>query len=399
MTMTTTELYEFEALDADGTRTSGTVTAESAEGARARVAATGAWVTRVEVQGRALTFAGGVATGDLALFFELLAGLLEAGLSLPRAILALADLAPSSTRPLAVDAARDINEGRSLAAALERSRAVTAEVATLIRAGEASGALAVSVRSAASLLSARAARQRALQAALAYPVLLLLSTTAALIVMVAFVLPRLTAMLAELGQQLPPLTRGVVMGAHAVELAFIPAVLLIVLAAIALRFATQSADGRLAVHRALRALPGIGPVRLAIASSRLSTTLGTLLAQGLPIKGAMQLAGVASGDAWAMRAAQAATEAVLRGERPSRALSTHGAVTRRAAHLLSAGEESGRLADLALRAGQLDAEWVDQRIAFTMRVIEPVLILVFAGVVGLFAAAMLQAVYAIRPTA
>ena len=87
------------------------------------------------------------------------------------------------------------------------------------------------------------------------------------------------------------------------------------------------------------------------------------------------------------------------GTRLSIALGDAGVISRRSVHLLAAGEESGQLAGLAQRAGVLDAEWVDRRLALLIRVVEPLLIIVFAGVVALIAAAMLQAVYAIRPSA
>ncbi len=398
MTTNAATRYRYQALRPDGSRVTGSLAAESEPAARAGLTGMGLWVTHVESQSTLGAPWRGASSADIALFFELLAGLLESGLTLPRSLSALAEFAPARTQPLALEAASAIREGRSFGAAIHGARVMAPEVSSLIRAGEASGALAVSVRGAATLLIERTARRRALQGALAYPALLLASSSAAVVVMVGMVLPRFTAMLGELGQELPPVTRFVVGASAAFRALALPVVALGAVVVVVLARMLGTADGRRRIHSVLLRVPFVGPLRAASASSRLTSTLGALLAQGLPMRPALTLAVTGSGDAAVMVAAEAAIAAVVRGERPSRALAHAGAVSRRAAHLLAAGEESGRLAELAQRAGRLDAEWVDRRLALMLRIVEPALILGFAGVVGLIAAAMLQAVYAIRPT-
>lgn len=391
--------FAFEVVGRDGARSTGVLVAASLEDARSTLSARGDWVVRLQPKGATWLRRHSVAVAELAVFLELLAGLLQAGLPIPRALAVLEAGAPPKTRALALSALHAVNDGRSLSAGLAQHGVLTNEVLALVRAGEASGALGASIAGAGALLATRAARQRALHAALAYPALLLVSGSATLAVLLLFVLPRLSAMLGELGQELPPLTRLVLMGAHAAGwLAPLGALGACTLAA-ALRWQMRTDEGRAKVHSALARIALLGPLRMTLASARLTTTLGTLLEQGLALRVALPLAGLASGDALVAQRVSSATNAIIRGERPSRALSGARAISRQAEHLLLAGEETGRLGEMALRAGQLDADWVDRRLNGLVRILEPTLILAFAGLVGLFAAAMLQAVYAIRPVA
>jgi type II secretory pathway component PulF len=89
--------------------------------------------------------------------------------------------------------------------------------------------------------------------------------------------------------------------------------------------------------------------------------------------------------------------AVVRGERLSDALRVHDATTTTVVRLVRAGEESGRMASLLSHGSRIEREFAMQRTRSIVRLLEPSLILLFGGMVALVAAAMLQAMYSIRP--
>lgn len=391
------QAFSYEAVDATGAALKGVVRAPNAAAAKARVTAGGAWLTELTPAPPAHASRDALSLPRAVLLSQLLADLLESGLSVRAALRVLHDGSDQRIKRLAAETIEAVSHGESLSTALHHLGALPPDAVALVRSGEAAGALGASIRSASDLLGARLARRRAVMNALAYPSLLLVSCGVALAILVWFVLPRLTGMLVDLGQELPPLTRAVVSITRLAERAALPAAVLALLAGGALVTWTRTPSGRATWHAFLARLPLMGGVRRALASARVTGTLGALLAHGLPMRKALALAAECADDAIAERALATASEAVSRGDRPSDAMGRAGVLSPQAASLLRAGEESGRLAEMATRASMLDATWVERRVALAVRLLEPALILAFAGVVGVFAAAMLQAVYAIRP--
>jgi general secretion pathway protein F len=92
-----------------------------------------------------------------------------------------------------------------------------------------------------------------------------------------------------------------------------------------------------------------------------------------------------------------ARDLIVHGERPSVALKMSGSLTATALRLVGAGEESGRLALMLDHAATLEASRTEESIRRLVRLIEPTLILAFGGAVALVAAALLQAIYSVRP--
>jgi len=106
----------------------------------------------------------------------------------------------------------------------------------------------------------------------------------------------------------------------------------------------------------------------------------------------------AAGDAAIQERILAARTSVVAGARPSAAFLTEHALTPIAARLVRAGEETGALATMLAHAARLEGERATQRVRAAVRLLEPALILTFGGLVALVAAALLQAIYSVRPT-
>jgi type II secretory pathway component PulF len=128
-------------------------------------------------------------------------------------------------------------------------------------------------------------------------------------------------------------------------------------------------------------------------------SLSALLKSGVPIASAIALAGRASGNAAVEHRVLRARERVNGGASLADALSAENAVTVAAARLTKAGEEAGNTPAMLAHAGSLERDRAERIVRTCVRLLEPVLLLLFAGVVGVIAAALLQAVYSIRPSA
>jgi type II secretory pathway component PulF len=291
-----------------------------------------------------------------------------------------------------------VREGQGFASALAHADVrVPAEVAGIIRAGERGSGLAAAVRRAALLCDDGATTRAALRSALAYPTLLAVAGTASLGLLVGVVLPRFASILSDLGQSLPASTRLVLRaGTISRELA-LPLLFAAVIAALLWRAGTSRREGRRRWQRFLLAVPIVGDLRLGAAGARLCASLSALLASGVPISTAIRNAASATGDEEIIARLGRARSAVEQGSRLSDALGRHAVTSVFVQRLARAGEESGQLASMLAHAGQLERDRVLRRVRSAVRLLEPSMIVAFGGVVALVAAALLQALYSVRP--
>lgn len=341
-----------------------------------------------------------LSVSDLALGLRMLATLLESGLSMPRALAAMDELAPGGWRIGMQSIRESVRRGESLAAALKESPLrMPGILIGIIQAGEAGSGIANAVRRAADLAESTAAIRAAIRSALAYPAVLAVAGVASVGLLVGVVLPRFAEILADLGQSLPPTTRAVLITAEFVRAGAVPALVSAGLSLLIWRAWVGTDVGRRAWHGLLLSLPLVGPVRRSAATARTCAAAAALLESGVPIASALAHAASTAGDAAITARTLEAREAVIGGESVARALGSVDAVTPTALRLIRTGEETGRLAVMLAHAGRLEAERAERAVRSAVRMLEPALILAFAGLVALVAAALLQAVYSVRPTA
>ena len=392
------QTYSYRAATADGRVEAGRMESASAEAARSALAARALFPLEVRPEAAGVRSLARVSAVDLALGLRGLAVLLESGLPMGRSLAAFEELAPESWKTELPALRETIRNGGSLSGALRQSRIPMPPVVLgMIRAGEAGSGLAVAVGRAADLQESAASARAAVQGALAYPLLLAFAGTASTILLVTVVLPRFAVILADLGQALPPTTRLVLTGAHVARPSALPLAVLAVLGAAVWRRWTATPAGRNAWHGLLLRAPLVGPIRRSLGASRTAAALGALLGSGVPLPAALRYAGAASGDAWLEGSADRVRARVLRGESLSSAFEAERTLTPVAIRLVRAGERAGELARMLDHASRLESARGQQALSRTVRMIEPALILGFGAVVALVAAALLQALYSIRP--
>jgi general secretion pathway protein F len=162
---------------------------------------------------------------------------------------------------------------------------------------------------------------------------------------------------------------------------------------------TRSAAGRRSWHGLLLSIPVLGSVRRGSAAARMAHALSALLESGVTMATALVHAGRATGDAELEARIASARAAIGAGEPLSRALEANAAATLTVVRLVRAGEESGRLAALLGHAARIEQQRADRIVKTAVRLLEPLLLLTFASAVALIAAALLQAIYSVRPAA
>ncbi len=392
--------FSYRAMRLDGSEQRGEVSAPDRTAAREKIVVLGLLPIEIITESTDGSGRRGIPAGDLALGLRLLSSLVNAGLPLDKSLATFADVAPPSWTRHRVDAMRAAaREGATLAKAVHQAGiTLPSHVRGMLGAAEVSGTLPAALRDAAVLLEESSQQRTAIRAALTYPILLSAVGAIAVSLLVGVVLPRFASLLSEVGQELPPTVRVLL------SLSTIDSRVWVVIGG-ALAISAFGLKGTLALdhglrtrlHETLLRIPILGPLRHAVAGSRLVGALSAMLASGVPIASALLHSAHAAGDDAVAQRALVAREDIIRGERLSQAFASHEVVRSAVLQLIRAGEATGEMGQMLRTASTLEAEWSGARIRSITGLIEPALILFFGALIAIVASALLQAVYAIRP--
>ena len=339
---------------------------------------------------------GAVRRQDVAVWVRTVATLLDAGATVDRALGVAAEQVTHDAMARGARAMRTaVQGGTTLADAMRLQPALfDALHVGVVRAGEASGSLDSALTTLAAYLEEDIALRAQLASALIYPALMAVVATLGTLVLLLFVVPRFSALLADLGGTLPASTRALMLLGTIVARGWWMFLVVGVLVIITVRRALTSPATLLAWHARRLTLPVSGRLERAMATARFTRALGVMLEGGLPLLPALRLArGGVTNRAIAADLGRVADD-VARGQ--SLGISLTGVLSPLAVQLLAVGEESGRLAPLCLRAAGQHDEEVRRSLRTVASLLEPALILLFGAIVGFVALAMLQAIYAVN---
>ena len=335
---------------------------------------------------------------DVTDFITTFAALLQAGLSLDKSLEVSGRGAVRSDVANAISTARRrVREGGRLSDAIAARPDLFPSLAVgLIRAAEGGGQLAEAVGRLSSYLERDKSYRSKVTSALIYPILLCSAGGITVAVLLLFVIPKFGALLADAGSELPGSTAFLIAFSSMIAKWF-PFIIIAMITAVIWAVAWRnSANGRARLHALLLAVPFLGDLRARHATTRFGHTLSTLLAGGMPLVNALEVARDSVGDAAISAHISLTGEAVRRGESFSVALGRGGLFPYAFIRLVEVGEETGDLDTMVNRAATLMEGELERRLERLVMLLEPSLIILFAGVVGFVALALLQAVYGIQ---
>ncbi len=332
---------------------------------------------------------GGRGSGGLqarAVFTRQLAMMLRAGLPLLRAVEILERQQPSGAFRSAIGTlAETIRSGGPLSEGLAaHPRYFDRLYVNMVKAGEAGGALdGVMLRLAEFQEKAVRIRGR-VRAAMTYPLIIMAVTVAVVGALIVFVVPRFEAIFATMlkGRPLPALTQAVLGTSAWVQ---DHAVLTLVMAAatlVALRGLIRTARGERVVDRLRLIVPVLGELTLKSAVARFTRTFGTLLSSGVQILDALRITRDTAGNVHVAEAIDAVRLRVQAGEGVARPLAATGVFPAMVPSMIEVGEETGALPAMLERVADTYDEEVDRAVTALTAMLEPLMVVVMAAVVG-----------------
>ena len=323
---------------------------------------------------------------ELAVFTRQLATLLRAGMPLLRGLEVLARQEPNQRLRLVIEAlAEAIQSGGTLSEALARHPRVFDRLyVSMVRAGEAGGVLAVVLDRLARFQEKSRQLKGRVAAAMVYPLVVTAVAVLILAGLLVFVVPKFKQIFADLlkGAPLPPLTQLVLTASNAVKDHY----LVVAVAGVALWLGLQvfrrtPAGARLLDNWALK-LPLFGPLILKAVIARFGRTLGTLLSSGVPILPALLITRDTCGNSRAGDAITEVHDRVKEGTPVARPLEATAVFPPMVTSMIDVGEHTGQLPEMLGKVADIYEEEVDNAVAGLSSLIEPILILLLALIVG-----------------
>lgn len=403
--------YSYVALDARGSETKGEIEADNQNAALSKIREKGLFPTSVseasastrpgksgksargKSSGSGLkkeiklpVFFTKVKTKELMVFTRQLATLVDAGLPLVRSmqVLEKQEKNPGLKKALA-EMADSIQSGSTFAEALAQHPKIYNKLyVNMAKAGEVGGVLdTVLIRLAEFMEKAQKIKNKVVSA-MVYPMVVLCMALGILTFLMIVIIPKFKEIFSELlsGQALPALTQFV-MNASELMTTKLPYLVIGIIALVFLfKLAAKSKAGSLIVDRMKLNMPIFGNLIRKTVVGRFTRTLGTLMASGVPVLQALNIVRDTAGNEVVAKAVSQIHDAVKEGENMAPPIEASGVFPPMVVSMVQVGEETGELPEMLMKIADSYDDEVDNAVAGLTSIIEPLLIVFLAVVVG-----------------
>jgi type IV pilus assembly protein PilC len=345
-------------------------------------------------KGFKLPFGQKVKTSDLVVFTRQLSTMVSAGVPLLRALATLAEQSDSPVLREALSAiSKDVQSGMSLGDSFAKHPKVFSAVyINMVKAGEAGGILDDILKRLAIQQEKNDSIRKKVKSAMTYPMILIIITIGAFFGLMFFVIPQIGKILLDLGgpdAKLPGITIAMLAISnfmlHYWYIVFGGMFGLIA----AVKWYLSTPAGRSQFHHLIIKTPAIGPIITKVAVARFARTYASLVGAGVSILEALRVTGEAIGNEAFKEALEKGAEDVKGGKQLSVSLAEGKMFPGIVPQMLSVGEETGQTDVILVKVADFYEEEVDAAIAGISSVIEPVMIVVMGGMVGLIAVSVM----------
>lgn len=322
-------------------------------------------------------------------FTKQMATLLNSGIKLTEALSVLTlQISDARFRAAIVDIRDRVMTGESLTDTMKDYRDYFDVIyVSMIRVGEVTGVLGESFMTIATFMEKRQRVESKVMTAMIYPVVLILFCLAAIIVLTTLVIPKIGEQITRTGKELPWITArlmdiGSVMTTWWKLLSLLAIITVIIWA---LRRFLRTKRGAYLRDKFLLSLPMFGPLIKQRVVARFASTLSTLLNSGLAMAESLRVVSEVTGNTLMRKAIHNARDRILAGADIATPLRDSGVIDPAIAHMVAVGEKSGELETMLKSISDSLESSTDIVIERLSAAVEPVIIIVMAGVIGVIA--------------
>lgn len=392
--------FEYRALDPNGRSCKGVLSGDSPRQIRSLLRNQGLHPVNVQLMAdrskeRQQLFGRRVSAANLALITRQLATLVRAGLPLEQALQALGDQIEHKYLQSVITGVRaHITEGASLSEALGKFPQVFPDLyRVMVEAGEASGRLDEILERLADYTEEQQYIKQKLGIAMIYPILLTVVAMIVVIALLTYVVPEVIRVFEQTGQQLPLLTRALIVTSDFLRGYGLLMIAVITGFAFLWMYLLRRPAVRFQWDRTLLKLPLIGNLNRTINAARLARMLAILTESGVPLMESLHISNQVVRNVPIREALQTAALSVREGGKLHIALGKTGYFPPLLISMISAGEESGELEKMLERAATHQERELAATVAAATSLMEPLLILLMGGIVLLIVLAILMPIF------
>ncbi|HMT19024.1 MAG TPA: type II secretion system F family protein [Candidatus Saccharibacteria bacterium] len=333
-----------------------------------------------------------VKSKDLVIFTRQLATMINAGVPLVRSLSTMqAQTESEGLKRHLMQISKDVEGGMAFADALEKHSDIFNPIyINMIRAGEAGGILDEILKKLALQQEKDAAIRAKFKSAMTYPLVLITITVLVFIALMTVVVPKVGTIIADLtGGELPTMTKVMLGISHVLIDFWFVHVGVVVGTTIYLRKFLKTPTGRRKRDQLLLRLPGINIIVMKIIVARFSRIFASLMGAGVTVLDALEITARALGNAVVEKELLDSAKSVANGEPLSASLTKSKVFPPIVSQMLGIGEETGQTDTVLVKVADFYEEEVDAAVDGLSSILEPILIVVMGGMVGLIAASVI----------
>ena len=338
-----------------------------------------------------IDFGGKPTPRDLSVFCRQFASIARAGVTIIQTLNMLAEQTENVKMQKALRAVRaDVEKGESFADSLALHPDVFPELLVqMVRAGEASGSLETAMERMA-LQFERSAKTKALvKKAMIYPIVVAIVAVIVVVVMLVKVIPSYIDMFEQLGTELPGITLAVIAASDFIQEKWFILLPIIIGIVFVVKTYAKTNSGKHVFGKLQLKIPAVKNLVVKSASAQMARTLSTLLTAGVPLVEAVDIVAETMTNIWFKEALKSAVEQIMIGVPLSQPVQTCGLFPPMVYHMMHIGEEAGSTEDMLNKLADYYEEEVELAVQSLMAAMEPMIIIVLAGIVGLLIASVM----------
>ncbi|NDA25791.1 MAG: type II secretion system F family protein [Verrucomicrobia bacterium] len=402
-------LFAYSAVDAQGKTHQGTVEANNAAEAAAAVKKLGRFPTNIaettagaakpKGKGFSLGFSlkGGSGTGKvpakvLTVFTRQLSTLISAGLPLLRSLRTLSKQEKNANlKKIMANLAESVEGGTTFSEALsQHPKAFNKLYVNMVKAGELGGVLEVVLTRLAEFAEKSQRIRGKVTSAMVYPAVVLTIAVGIVTFLMLFIVPKFEAIFKDMlgGRPLPAITQIIMDLSRFIQGNFLLIAGLLTILVVGLRFSLRLPGVSAAVDNYKLKLPLFGDMLTKTSVARFSRTLGTLVSSGVPILQALQITRDTAGNERVSAAVETIHDNVKEGESMVAPMEASKIFPPMVVSMVQVGEETGQLPDMLTKVADVFEEEVDTAVAGLTSLLEPVMIVLLALIVGTIVVAL-----------
>ncbi|MBL4766091.1 MAG: type II secretion system inner membrane protein GspF [Colwellia sp.] len=394
--------FDYQAVDSRGKTKKGVIEGDTPRQARALLREQGLMPTEVvptlaskknkSGKNSSRSNQGKVSAAELALITRQLATLVESGLPLEEALVAIAEQGEKNAiKSMIMGVRTKVTEGYGLAESMaEYPKVFNHLYRAMVAAGEKSGHLDKVLNRLADYTEQREQMRSQLIQALVYPVIMTVVAVGVIAILLTKVVPQIVGQFEHMGENLPGSTKFLIASSEFLQANGLLIVLFVAMLMLLFSQLLKKPKFEMAYHQRVIALPGIGKVAKGLNTARFARTLSILSASAVPLLESMRISGEVLDNLYIKQQVKLAADKVREGASLRLSLEQTKLFPPMMLHMIASGEKSGQLEQMLGRAADNQDKEFEALVNISLKAFEPALMVVMAGIVLFIVMAILE---------